>query len=48
MPLMDDEPPITLPRGQWMRRLFINGSGSDSYIHVYFLLAMGYDKADGM
>ena len=41
MPLMVEEPPITLPRGQWMRRLFMYGSGSDSYIQVYFVLAMG-------
>jgi hypothetical protein len=30
MPLIDDDPPITLPRGQAMRRLSMCGSGSVS------------------
>jgi hypothetical protein len=34
MPLIEDEPPITRPRGQWMRRPFMNGSGSDAYCQV--------------
>jgi hypothetical protein len=30
-PLIDDEPPSTLPRGVKTRRPFSAGSGSDSY-----------------
>ena len=48
MPLTDDEPPMTRPRGHDMRRPSIPGSGSVSYAQLYLVPASGYANAEGM
>ena len=48
MPLIDDEPPITRPRGHDTRRPSMCGSGSVSYAQLYVWLCSGYANADGM
>ncbi len=48
MPLIEDEPPITLPRGVARRRLFKCGSGSVSKPQLYMDMFIGMDSADGI
>ena len=48
MPLIEDEPPSPLPRGQCMRRWSRNGSGSDSKNQLKRGMFMGIDRAVGI
>ena len=48
MPLIDDEPPSTLPRGQCIRRPPRCGSGSVSYCQLYLAMFIGIDSALGI
>ena len=41
MPLIEEDPPITRPRGQWIRRPSMKGSGSEAYCQLNFGLAIG-------
>src|SRR5579862_124541 len=48
MALIDDEPPITLPRAHSMRRPFIPGSGSEKYIQSCMRLMSMRPQPSGM
>ena len=48
MPLIDDDPPSTFPRGQSMRRPSRWGSGSDSNPQLKAGMFIGIDSAVGM
>jgi hypothetical protein len=47
-PLIEDDPPSTLPRGQWTRRPSRPGSGQVMYFQLYLVPFIGIDSAVGI